>query len=109
MVKKNCYQYDVSSNGELDPISRSQKKRDSTAIQDVGEALVLLAPAKWDVLGVGEELREALMEFKNVKSKEAKRRQIQYIGRRMREQCEADIKEGKKDIMTTYTEMHKYL
>ena len=65
--------------------SRSQKKRESTALQRAGEALAALSPGQRASLALPLDLSEALAEWQAVKTHEAKRRQMQYIGRLMRE------------------------
>lgn len=65
--------------------SRSQKKRESSALQKMGEALAALSPGEWKKLALPEDLAEALGEYRTVKTREAGRRQMQYIGRLMRE------------------------
>lgn len=65
--------------------SRSQKKRESTSLQKQGEALAALSVAEWKKLALSEELFSALGDCRQVKTREAKRRQMQYIGRCMRE------------------------
>ena len=75
--------------GELGK-SRSQKKRESTALQNTGEELAALSPAQLAEFGLGEELREALLNLHRIKKYEARRRQMQYIGRLMRELAEED-------------------
>jgi len=65
--------------------SRSCKKRESTALQKRGEALAALGPGAWKTLPLPEGLFEALNDMPRMKSHEAKRRQMQYIGRLMRE------------------------
>jgi len=70
--------------------SRSCKKRESTALQKRGEELAALGPGTWKALPLPEGLCEALYDIGRMKSHEARRRQMQYIGRLMRE---ADPKE----------------
>ena len=65
--------------------SRSQKKRESTALQKRGEELAALSPALWKELPLTPGLHDALREAAALKSREALRRQMQYIGRLMRE------------------------
>ncbi len=65
--------------------SRSQKKRESTALQMKGEELAALGPAALAALDLPPDLRAAVTEWRGMKSHEAKRRQMQYIGRLMRE------------------------
>ena len=65
--------------------SRSQKKRESTPLQGLGEDLTRLSPAVLRGLDLPADLLSALLEFSKLKTHEAKRRQMQYIGRLMRE------------------------
>ena len=71
------------------PKSRSQKKRESTALQNMGEKLCLLSE---EVLQgpcltglVPDDLLQAVLEYRATKTHEARRRQMQYVGRMMRE------------------------
>ena len=65
--------------------SRSQKKRDSTAAQELGVRLANLALADLRKLNIPEDMLEAVADWKNFSGHEAKRRQMQYIGKLMRE------------------------
>jgi ribosome-associated protein len=65
--------------------SRSQLKRESSALQKEGEALAALSPAGRRSLNLPPELEEALVQWKGMKAGEARRRQMQYIGRLMRD------------------------
>lgn len=65
--------------------SRSQKKRESTALQGLGEDLAKLPPAVLRSLDLPEALLAALLELPRLKSHEAKRRQMQFVGKLMRE------------------------
>lgn len=68
--------------------SRSQKKRDSTALQLQGEEIAALAPAARAALPLPPDLAEALSHHDAIGSHEGRRRQRQYIGRLMREMDE---------------------
>ena len=54
-------------------------------LQALGSALVALPESRLAAMQIGDELRVAVLEAKRIKSHEAKRRQLQYIGRLMRE------------------------
>lgn len=71
---------------ETESKSRSQKKRESTALQKRGEYLAGLSPAVQKKLPLSSDLLEALAVWRTLKTWEAKRRHMQYIGRLMREQ-----------------------
>lgn len=75
------------------PISKSQRKRDMLALQDLGAELVRLPPASLDGLDLPEALSNALADCRRITAHEARRRQMQYIGRLMRDIDAAPIAE----------------
>lgn len=107
MAKKNKYLYDENADGEEKRISRSQKKRDSTSLQKIGEEIANLAPAKLDELPLTEDLQAAIAEYKRITNREAKRRQLQYIGRLMREAQEE--MDGEEDLVSAYLALKEEL
>jgi ribosome-associated protein len=68
-----------------DFISKTQRKRQMTNLQDVGEELVKLSAEMISRLDLPEALREAVLDCKRFTKHEAIRRQMQYIGRIMRD------------------------
>ena len=54
-------------------------------LQALGVALVELPESQLAAMQIADELREAVLEAKRIKSHEGKRRQLQYIGRLMRD------------------------
>lgn len=78
--------------------SRSAKKRESTALQNLGEELAKLKPAERARLPLTPELVEALTELDRLTNREAVRRQKQYIGRLMREADAGAIREGLEEL-----------
>lgn len=64
--------------------SKSQIKREMTALQKLGAELVTLKKSQIDQLNLPEQLFDAVLEAKRLKSHEAIRRQMQYIGKIMR-------------------------
>jgi ribosome-associated protein len=65
-------------------ISKTRRKKDATALQDVGAALVKLSREQLARIDMPEDLREAILECRRFSKHEAIRRQMQYIGRIMR-------------------------
>jgi ribosome-associated protein len=65
-------------------VSRSQKKREVEALQKLGAGLVDLPPAQLDAMALPAALDAAVREAQRITSHEARRRQIQYIGKIMR-------------------------
>ena len=68
-----------------EPVSKTRRKREMTELQSLGAALVALPEAQLEAMRLDERLTEAVLEAKRIRSHEAKRRQLQYIGRLMRE------------------------
>ena len=65
--------------------SKSQRKREMTALQDLGESLLRLSSAELARIELPEPLREAIAETGRIGSHEARRRHLQYIGKLMRQ------------------------
>ena len=65
-------------------VSKTRKKREMHELQALGVALVRLPEAQLEAIEMPANLREAVLEAKRIRSHEAKRRQMQYIGRLMR-------------------------
>ncbi len=86
MAKRGRHQYvRDAADDNVEIVSRSQRKRNSAALQVKGEALALLSSARQALLPLPPDMAEALAEFRALPGREARRRQIQYIGRLMRE------------------------
>jgi ribosome-associated protein len=73
-------------------VSKTRKKREMHELQALGVALVELPDSQLKKMRLGERLLQAILEAKAIKSHEAKRRQMQYIGRLMREVDAAPIR-----------------
>lgn len=72
--------------------SKSQRKRDMTALQKLGAELTELTPAALKKCGLPEVLQEAIDEYHRLPNKHgAHRRQLQYIGKVMRDLDDSDI------------------
>jgi ribosome-associated protein len=67
-----------------EPISKTRRKRDMHALQELGERLAGLNRAQVESLDLPEDLRDALLEAPTLTKHEARRRHMQYIGRLMR-------------------------
>lgn len=73
-----------SGNEEVEYLSKSQLKREANALQSLGEELVELPAAKLAKIPLPENLSDAIHEARNMKSRGAHKRQLQYIGKVMR-------------------------
>ncbi|HKY01927.1 MAG TPA: ribosome biogenesis factor YjgA [Burkholderiales bacterium] len=93
------------SEEELKP-SKTRRKKDMHALQDLGEALVALSAEKLEAVDISDSLRDAVIEAKRITKHEARRRQMQYIGRLMRDvepgpiRAKLDEWEGKSSAAT---------
>ena len=65
--------------------SKSQRKREMLEVQALGEALVALSTAKLETLDLPERLFDAIIAVQTITRHEARRRQMQFIGRLMRD------------------------
>ena len=74
--------------------SKSELKRRMQELQELGQKLLTLNPGQRASLPLTEELQEALVEHGRIKSHEARRRQLQRIGKLMRSADVAAIQKG---------------
>ena len=88
MPRKKQYQWHAQDDGQgqdFEQPSRSAKKRESHALQALGEELTHLGPQEVQALNLSQELTDALALYARVHSHEGRRRQMQFIGRLIRE------------------------
>lgn len=72
--------------------SKTRRKKDMHALQDLGESLVELPAERLAQVALPEALRDAVLEASRLTRHEARRRQMQYIGRLMRDIDPAPIR-----------------
>lgn len=80
--------------------SKSQRKKDMLALQKLGESLILLSESQLKEIEMPEILLIAILDAKNFQA-EARRRQLQYIGKLMRSIDAEPIKIALKKIQFT--------
>ena len=78
-------------------ISKTQRKREMQALQDLGEELVALGTDKLAELELSTRLLDAVVEAKRISKFGALRRQMQYVGRLMRD-ADADAIRSQLDV-----------
>lgn len=66
--------------------SKTDLKRESTELQVLGQALLDLRGKAFDALPIEERLRDAIKEARRITNFEGKRRQMQFVGKLMRQQ-----------------------
>ena len=76
--------------------SKTQRKREMHELQELGARLVVLNPAQLAEVGLPDDLREAIEFAQRTTKHEARRRQMQYIGKLMRSVDPAPIREKLK-------------
>ena len=76
--------------------SKTQRKREMHELQALGARLAELNPEQLDTVGLPEDLRYAVDQFRRMTKHEARRRQMQYIGRLMRSVDPEGIREKLK-------------
>ncbi|MEM6710275.1 MAG: ribosome biogenesis factor YjgA [Pseudomonadota bacterium] len=65
--------------------SKSARKREAAARRDLGEALTRLDPGQLDTIPLPANVRAAVDEHQRIRSHGAAKRQLQYLGRLLRE------------------------
>jgi len=71
--------------------SKSQLKREMTALQKLGEDLVAEPRDRVKRVPMPEDVRDAILECQQIKDHEGRRRQMQYVGKKMRSLDEDEI------------------
>jgi len=80
------------------PPSKSRKKREVEALQDLGVQLVALSSDRLKKINLPDNLREAVRDAQRINAHGAKRRQFQLIGKLMREIDPAPIQEALDEV-----------
>lgn len=76
---------------QYDRPSKSQLKREMTALQKLGEDLVAEPRDRVKRVPMPEDVRDAILECQTIKDHEGHRRQLQYVGKKMRTLTEEEI------------------
>ncbi len=76
---------------EYDRPSKSQLKREMTALQKLGEILVEAPRDRVKKVPMPEDVLEAILACQQITSHEGRRRQMQYVGKKMRTLEEAEV------------------
>ncbi|WP_047047386.1 ribosome biogenesis factor YjgA [Vibrio mexicanus] len=91
-------------------VSKTELKQDMEELQKLGEELVALKPAVLEKFPLSEDLADAIKDAQRFKN-EAKRRQLQYIGKLMRnedpEPLQAALDKVRNKHSQATAELHK--
>jgi ribosome-associated protein len=84
MISRPDEQHDADAPaGELP--SKTRRKQAMHGLQDLGEALVALAPRRLKEMELPERLTDAVVQARGIRAHEGRRRQMQFIGKLMRD------------------------
>ena len=76
---------------EYDRPSKSQLKREMTALQKLGAELIAEPRDRVKRVPMPEDVRDAILECQTIKDHEGRRRQLQYVGKKMRTLDEEEV------------------
>ncbi|MCD6026424.1 MAG: hypothetical protein K0R08_943 [Solimicrobium sp.] len=76
---------------EYDRPSKSQLKRDMTALQKLGQELIDQPRDRVKRVPMPEDVRDAILECQLIKDHEGRRRQLQFVGKKMRTLDEEEV------------------
>jgi ribosome-associated protein len=74
--------------------SKTRLKQQAHDLQKLGMALAGLPEARLAQLGLPERLADALAQYRQTRTHEGRRRQLQYVGKLMREVDDAPLREA---------------
>ena len=82
--------------------SKTQRKKEMLELQALGAELVELPDSQLELMQIPEDLRAAVLQARRITAHEGRRRQLQYIGRLMREVDPAPIR-AQLDALTGHS------
>jgi ribosome-associated protein len=83
---------------EYERPSKSELKRQMTALQKLGAELIAEARDRVKRIPMPEDVRDAILECQTIKDHEGRRRQLQYVGKKMRTLEEEEVALIRKTI-----------
>ena len=93
MNSRTDEQHDVAGEAPAPP-SKTRRKHAMHALQDLGEALVALDPRRLKELELPERLADAILQARGIRAHEGRRRQMQYVGKLMRDVDSVPIRDA---------------
>ncbi len=89
--------------------SKTQLKKASLALQDLGEALTQLSDQQLARLPLSEELTNSVQQARNMRANAARKRQIQFIGKLIRNNDSDAILAALEDLQAQSTNSHQLM
>jgi ribosome-associated protein len=93
-VRRHSDEQSQASDPRQDEVSKTRRKAQMHALQDLGEALVALDPARLAQIDLPERLADAVAEARSIRAHEGRRRQMQFIGKLMRDIDPVPVREA---------------
>ncbi len=90
---------DQTFNDDTQPISKTAQKKAMQELQKLGAALVELNDKQLAQMPLEPPLRDAILQARTLKQREARRRQLQFIGKLMRSADGKAIAEAHRKLM----------
>lgn len=84
MTNNSNIHENMANSAEEEPISKSQRKRDAEAAQQLGKNILGLSQDAQNSMNLPDSLEKALNDARKIKQNSALKRQLQYIGKVMR-------------------------
>jgi ribosome-associated protein len=81
----------ADSNSPAEPLSKTRRKQAMTELQALGTTLVALPETQFRQLPMSERLMLAARDARKITDHEGRRRQLQYVGRLMRDEDEDKV------------------
>ncbi|HTM63289.1 MAG TPA: ribosome biogenesis factor YjgA, partial [Gammaproteobacteria bacterium] len=78
--------------------SKSQRKRDMLALQELGRILTTFSEIQLDKVPISDAFKEIIRTYRTLKTHESKRRHMQYIGKKIRAEDTDAIKKAIENI-----------
>ncbi|MBI5675441.1 MAG: DUF615 domain-containing protein [Nitrospirae bacterium] len=88
----------INQDSFLDIKSKTEKKKDALLLQELGKRLFKLPETQIAKIDLPEEIYSAVKFAKNIKSRSALKRQLQYIGALIRKIDPVPIQEALRNI-----------
>ncbi len=76
---------DTALVGDESPTSKTRRKQQMHELQALGKRLIPLSPERLAALPLAERLRDAILAARRIRDHEGLRRQVQFIGKLMRD------------------------
>ncbi|WP_339806574.1 ribosome biogenesis factor YjgA [uncultured Marinobacter sp.] len=86
--------------------SKSQLKREMHALQDLGKRMMDLSDEQLQSVPASDRLKAALIESRRITKHEARRRHLQFIGKALRQEDDADAIRRAVEAFDAGTEEH---